>query len=63
MATPKTRTAFLARICNSGGELDYFSADDLETLARQLGKRLIDKSWLLADGDTIRIESREVLVP
>jgi hypothetical protein len=54
------RTTYQARLCNSAGELDYISADDLETLGRQLGKRLASGTWLLAEGDTIRVTSQEV---
>jgi translation initiation factor IF-1 len=45
-------------LSNSAGELDMISADDLETLARHLGKRLINKVWLLDEGDTIKINRR-----
>lgn len=54
------RTTYRASLCNSAGELDYFTAEDLETLARHLGKRLLDKSWLLQDGDTISIAMETV---
>ena len=52
------KTIFRATLCNSAGELDYFTADSIEDLQRQLGKRLLEVSgWLLADGDTIIISS------
>jgi hypothetical protein len=55
-----TRTTYRATLCNPAGELDMISADDLETLARHLGKRLVSQTWLLADGDVIVISSGEV---
>ena len=51
----KTRITYRAALRTSTGELDSISADDLETLARHLGKRLVAKDWLLSDGDTIYI--------
>ena len=56
----KTRTTFRAYLGNSAGPLDFISADDLETLARHLGKRLLSGTWLLHDGDFIVIASGEV---
>jgi hypothetical protein len=58
--TTKKRTTYRAALCTSAGELDMISADDLETLQRQLGKRLVTQNWLLADGDTITITSGDV---
>jgi hypothetical protein len=50
---------YIARLRNSGGDLDFVSADSARTLARELGKRLIAQDWLLADGDTIHIERKD----
>jgi hypothetical protein len=61
MTSKKPRTTYRAILCNSAGdELDFVSAVDLEILAQQLGKRLIDKTWLLAEDDVITITSGDV---
>ena len=60
MTSKKTRITYRAALCNSAGELDFISADNLETLARQLGKRLVNKDWMLDDGDTITVTAGDV---
>jgi len=53
------KTIYRATLCNSAGELDMFTANSIEDLQRQLGKRLLQpgSTWILADGDTIIISS------
>jgi len=36
------------------------SAENLEELAQLLGKKLLSKTWLLSEGDEIKITEREI---
>jgi hypothetical protein len=56
----KTRITYQARLFGRGGELDMISDENLEDLARRLGKQLIKGDWPLSVGDEIRITEREI---
>lgn len=53
----KLIVTYRARLCGRGGELDNIAAKSLELLANRLGHKLVNKDWLLADGDAIHIDS------
>ena len=50
------QTTYKASLCNSAGELDSVSADNLKTLTHELIDHLYTE-WTLTEGDTIIISA------